>query len=101
MRNENIKEKQRISKEQVKNIADLARIKITDQEAEKLEKDFEEILLYFGKLEQTSAKERSHMFIVEPPLREDKSSKCGNESDIINQFSVKKGNYARAPKALK
>jgi len=93
---------EKITKEEVKRIAELARIKISDEEAIKMEKDFEEILSYFSEIEDKGSKEskiKSHMFEGNTSIREDVEGECNN--NIISQFSQLKGRYAKAPKSLK
>ncbi|MEM4296698.1 MAG: Asp-tRNA(Asn)/Glu-tRNA(Gln) amidotransferase subunit GatC [Candidatus Anstonellales archaeon] len=103
-------QKARITKEEVMRIAELARIKINERDAEKLEKDFEEILSYFSVIadiekqfvkNKETFKESSHMFEAKPPLREDIDKQTCDPNLIISQFSQIKNRYAKAPKSLK
>jgi aspartyl-tRNA(Asn)/glutamyl-tRNA(Gln) amidotransferase subunit C len=94
-----------IKKEKIKEIADLARIKISEEEAEKMEKDFKEILEYFSSINELVKEHielKSHFFEAATVIREDRFIKQSEEADkIVNEFSKVKGRYAKAPKTLK
>jgi aspartyl-tRNA(Asn)/glutamyl-tRNA(Gln) amidotransferase subunit C len=63
-----------LSKEEVKHIAKLARLGLTDQEIEKFQKDLSSILDYIEKLKEVDVKDvlpASHAVLVENIFRED------------------------------
>lgn len=67
-----------ISKEEVKNIAKLARLDLSEKEIEKYQKELSKILDYIEKLKEVDVKDikpLSHPFELENVLREDKEEK--------------------------
>ena len=102
-----MEEREIIKKDKIKEIAELARIKISDEEAEKMEKDFEEIFNYFfcvnDMVKEIKKEElKNHLFEGKTVVREDKFlKKDENANDIIKEFTKLKDRYAKAPKSLK
>lgn len=65
-----------ITKEEVQHIADLARLKLSDQEIEKFQKDFSSILEYFEVLSQADVslvEPMTHALAVENVMRQDQA----------------------------
>jgi aspartyl-tRNA(Asn)/glutamyl-tRNA(Gln) amidotransferase subunit C len=95
-----------ISKEDIKKLADLSRIEVTEAEAESLKKDIESILGYVGQVSEvaaaTDSKEEIELGPVINVLREDENP---NESetytkDIVSEFPNKEVNYLKVKKIL-
>lgn len=66
-----------ISKEEVRHIAKLARLGLTEKEVEKFQKDLSSILDYFEKLKEVDiagVEPTSHSVLVENIMREDKET---------------------------
>jgi len=66
-----------IKKEEVKHIAKLARLRLTEKEVEKFQKELSSILDYFEKLKEVDVSEiepTSHPFQMENVMRNDESS---------------------------
>jgi aspartyl-tRNA(Asn)/glutamyl-tRNA(Gln) amidotransferase subunit C len=67
-----------ITKKDVKHIAKLARLKISEREVEKFQKEFSKILEYFALLKEVNVekvKPTSHSIEIENVMREDEPSK--------------------------
>lgn len=67
-----------ISKQEVKHIAILARLGLTEKEIDKMEKELSSILAYVDKLKEVdveNVKPTSHPILVENVMREDKAKK--------------------------
>lgn len=75
-----------ISKEQVKHIAKLARLGLTEREIGKLQKELSSILDYVEKLKQVNISKTeptSHPLELENAMREDESSKPKTKSSKL------------------
>ncbi len=96
---------QKISAEQVKHIAELARIELTDQEKEKFSKELSSILDYVGQLNEVDAKNIEAIKQItglenvarndEPRIRNQELRK-----KILKQAPDRKGDYFKVPKIL-
>lgn len=86
----------------VKNIAELSRIKITDQEAKQFEIEFREMFAYFAKIQEIHDSKVDVKTKKENGLRNDemKSSSKEDSDKIINNFNQKEGRIMIAPKTL-
>lgn len=96
-----------ISEKQVKHIAKLARMELTDKELEKFQKELSSILDYVDKLKEvdTSGVEPiSQVTELENITREDKQDKKEGRKEmakkIVNQTPQKKDNYFQVPRIL-
>lgn len=105
-----------ISKEEIKKLADLARIEVGDKEAENLGSEMESILEYVGQVKSITTKRDAES----PPLvvrgavafakvggvinimREDQNpTESGNYSkELIDEFPNKDGDYLKVKKIL-
>lgn len=90
-----------MDKDKVLSLAKLARIKISDMEAESLSHEFEAILNYVGEVKSISAKSKEE-FAVKNIFREDSE---GHESGIytdkiLNEAPGRQGNYIKVKKIL-
>jgi aspartyl-tRNA(Asn)/glutamyl-tRNA(Gln) amidotransferase subunit C len=87
-----------LSKDQVQKIAQLARIEITDQEAEKYSKDLSAILGFVEKLNEADTEgvePIAHVTGAKNVIREDKVIEYSKETKekIINNFPEKKDRF--------
>lgn len=92
-----------IDKKEVEHIAKLARLELTEQEVEKMQKDLSSILDYFDLLKQVKAKKNVvHYKEVDNNLRKDevtaKSSSLAN--NLINAAPTKKDDYIKVKQVL-
>jgi aspartyl-tRNA(Asn)/glutamyl-tRNA(Gln) amidotransferase subunit C len=87
-----------ISKEQIKYIAKLSRIKTTSEEIDSLEKDLSDILNYVNKLQELNTdnvelmSESTHIKNI---TRDDEAKKTDNQKDIIDIFPEKEKNFLK------
>lgn len=91
-----------ISEEEVKNIAKLSYLKISDDELKKFQNDFSAILDYVNKLDELnveSIEETSNLAISENVFRPDVDRLFDNE-DLIKLMPHKKDNYLEVKKIL-
>jgi len=101
-----------ISKEEIKKLADLARIEITEKEQEKLALEMDEILGYVGQIKEMTGNEEK---IENPPLvtrgrlggvinvmREDTDPIASEtySKDLIAEFPETQNNYLKVKKIL-
>lgn len=95
-----------ISKDDIKKLSDLARIEVSEEEAEKLRGDIEEILGYVGQVSQVASsadsKEGIELGAVINVLREDENpTESGTYTeDIVAQFLDSENGYLKVKKIL-
>jgi aspartyl-tRNA(Asn)/glutamyl-tRNA(Gln) amidotransferase subunit C len=87
-----------LSKEEVQKIASLARIEITDQEAEKYAKELSDVLGFVEKLNEVNTdgiEPIAHITGAKNMTREDKVAECSDETkeNIIKNFPEKKDRF--------
>jgi len=95
-----------ISKEQVKHIAKLARLGLTEAEVEKFQKELSLILKYVEKLKEVDIKgvePTFHALKIENVLREDKVKEQDIEKvkKLIEAFPEKEKTFLRVKQILK
>ncbi|MCG2690399.1 Asp-tRNA(Asn)/Glu-tRNA(Gln) amidotransferase subunit GatC [Candidatus Parcubacteria bacterium] len=94
-----------ITKEDVKKIADLSRLKLTEEEIVKMQKDLTEVLDYINLLNKADVSSIKTYFgpnNKENFLRSDKAQSILEKTrqEIIGQFSEKQGDYLKVKKIL-
>lgn len=91
-----------ISREEVIHIAKLARLELTEQEIEKMQKDLSSILDYFNVLNKVKTKPAKMVSNKENVLRKDESLPENNNSagDLINAAPDKKDGYIKVKQIL-
>jgi aspartyl-tRNA(Asn)/glutamyl-tRNA(Gln) amidotransferase subunit C len=91
-----------VNKEEIKNLANLARIEITDAEAESLTQELDSILGYVGQIKDASSGEVLKTPILKNVLREDVPTNADSEytEDILNNAPAREGNYLKVKKIL-
>jgi aspartyl-tRNA(Asn)/glutamyl-tRNA(Gln) amidotransferase subunit C len=87
-----------LSKSEVQKIAQLARIEITEEEAEKYSRELSDILGFVDKLNEVDTKEIepiAHITGAKNVMREDKVAEYSDETkeNIINNFPEKKDRF--------
>jgi aspartyl-tRNA(Asn)/glutamyl-tRNA(Gln) amidotransferase subunit C len=91
-----------ITKEEIKNLADLARIEIGDEEALKLTKDVDAILLYVGQIKDAVGDVKPRIPTVRNIMREDVvTTKTGEYTDkLLAEAPERDGKYFKVKKIL-
>ena len=87
----------------VKEIAKIARLNLTEQELDKIEKDMNDVLTAFSKIQ--NVKTENVKMSIQPvemknSLREDKIKKSLNYQEALSQTNNKKDGYFVGPKAI-
>jgi len=93
----------KLDKQLVKEIAKVARLKLTEEEIDKIEKNMDEVLNAFSKIQEVGT-ENVEMS-VQPvklgnALREDIPKKCLTQEEALSQTNNKKDGYFVGPKSL-
>lgn len=91
-----------VNKDEVKNLANLARIEITEAEADSLTVELDSILGYVGQIKDASSGETLNNPVLKNVLREDVPTNKDNEftEDILNNAPGREGNYLKVKKIL-
>lgn len=93
----------RISKDQVKHVANLARLAITDEDAEKFQKQLENMITYAEQLNELNTddvKPTSHVLDMKNVLREDKPGKGLPVEEVLKNAPDHKDGQIRVPAIL-
>ncbi|PFW90001.1 Asp-tRNA(Asn)/Glu-tRNA(Gln) amidotransferase GatCAB subunit C [Bacillus pseudomycoides] len=93
----------RISVENVKHVAHLARLAITDQEAEKFQKQLDAIVTFaeqLNELDTTSVKPTTHVLDMKNIMREDVPEKGLPVEEVLKNAPDHKDNQIRVPAVL-
>ncbi|GGB49896.1 Asp-tRNA(Asn)/Glu-tRNA(Gln) amidotransferase subunit GatC [Virgibacillus dakarensis] len=92
-----------ISSDQVKHVANLARLAITDEEAERFTKQLSSILEYaeqLNELDTTGVEPTTHVLDLKNVLRKDEPKKTITQEEALKNAPDKKGDYFRVPSIL-
>jgi aspartyl-tRNA(Asn)/glutamyl-tRNA(Gln) amidotransferase subunit C len=95
--------KQRISREQVIHVSELARIELTDAELRQLETDLSNILAYVDKLNQLDTTAVEPTFQVgDPgtPWRDDKVTNHPEPEAMLQNAPAREGRFFKVPKII-
>ncbi|MFK7681210.1 Asp-tRNA(Asn)/Glu-tRNA(Gln) amidotransferase subunit GatC [Priestia megaterium] len=93
----------RISVDQVKHVANLARLAVTDDEAELFTKQLDAIITYAEQLDEldtTNVKPTSHVLDMKNVMREDKPAQGLPIEDVVKNAPDHKDGYIRVPTIL-
>lgn len=93
----------KITKDEVKYVADLARLKIDDDEADKLRGHMEDIIAFADTLGEVDTKDiepTNHAIKVENVLREDIVKESYDRDEIIKNAPEKKAGCYSVPKVV-
>ena len=91
-----------VNKEEIINLANLARIKITDEEAESLSSELDSILDYVGQIKNAKTSEVLNNPVLKNIMREDVPTNEDGEytEDILNNAPSREGKYLKVKKIL-
>ncbi|MEM0089561.1 MAG: Asp-tRNA(Asn)/Glu-tRNA(Gln) amidotransferase subunit GatC [Archaeoglobaceae archaeon] len=91
-----------VSIEDVYHVSRLARLFITEEEAEKFRKEFEEILSYFDVLDEIpgDVKPTFHVLEISNVLRNDEAKKGLEQSEALMNAPRKEEGYFVGPKVV-
>ncbi|MBN2093787.1 MAG: Asp-tRNA(Asn)/Glu-tRNA(Gln) amidotransferase subunit GatC [Candidatus Zambryskibacteria bacterium] len=93
-----------ISKEDIKKLADLARIEMTEKEIEKLSTEIDDILDYIGQISHFTKASRDEFDEnqIRNVMREDESDpeKPDSREELIGEFPEREGDYLKVKKIL-
>ncbi len=91
-----------ITREQIIHLAKLARLKLNDEEIEKLREDLSKILNYVEKINELKLEDIEPLIniIEELKTREDEPAKSESNQLIIENFPEKEDNYLKVPKII-
>ncbi len=94
----------KISKKDVEHVARLARLRLTEEEKEKLGKQLNQILEYVEKLNELDTKNvepTSHVVPLKNVLREDEVKPSLPVEEVLSNAPDKKGKYFKVPRIIK
>ncbi len=91
-----------ITKEDIKNLADLARIEVTESDAESLTGEIDAILGYVSKINEISVDGTGEIPVIRNIMREDVvTHKSGEYTEaILNNAPSREGSYLKVKKIL-
>ena len=91
----------KITSEEVKKFAELSRIKISDEDAERFSKDFDDIIPFISQISEMEVSENIvRDFKNVNTLREDDIVETNNQKEIILEMPDTKDNYLKVKKIL-
>ncbi|HIP21526.1 MAG TPA: Asp-tRNA(Asn)/Glu-tRNA(Gln) amidotransferase subunit GatC [Candidatus Pacebacteria bacterium] len=94
-------ELKKITPEEVKRFAELSRIKISDEEAIKYSRDFDDIIPFISQISEMEVLENVvRDFKNVNTLREDEIIETNNQKEIISEMPDTKDNYLKVKKIL-
>jgi len=93
----------RITKAEVRHVAALARLKLTDTEQDEMVEHFDKILTYvdkLGELDTDGVEPTAHAVEVSAPLREDRVTNQADADALLSNAPSRKTNFFRVPKII-
>jgi aspartyl-tRNA(Asn)/glutamyl-tRNA(Gln) amidotransferase subunit C len=96
--------KNKITEEEVKKIASLSRLSLTEDELQKRTEDMNNILNYMDSLNEINTdnvKELNNVHDMNASLRSDSSDESLNQQDILNNSPSSNGDYIKVPLTIK
>jgi aspartyl-tRNA(Asn)/glutamyl-tRNA(Gln) amidotransferase subunit C len=86
----------------IENLANLSRIKLTDEEKEKMTSEIESILAYVGQVQNLKAEDIEKNYILENVMRDDVTlNKPGEFTEkLLSLAPQREGNYFKVKKIL-
>lgn len=88
----------------VKYVAQLARLQLTQEQIDKFQRQFKNILEYVEKLKEVNTDEvlpLSHAVSIENVFRTDEVKPSLSPEEALNNAPRKKGNFFKVPKVIK
>ena len=92
-----------ITIQDVEHIAKLARLKLTEEEKQRFQKELGTIIEYFDQLKKLNTEgvpPTTHVVPLENVLREDAVKPCLSVEEALANAPDRKGNYFRVPKVV-
>lgn len=91
-----------ITKEDIKNLADLARIEVGDAEMEKMAKEVDSILGYVGQIKDSTGNTERDIPVLRNVMREDEVTVGEGEytEKLLNNAPSREGQYLKVKKIL-
>jgi aspartyl-tRNA(Asn)/glutamyl-tRNA(Gln) amidotransferase subunit C len=91
-----------ITKEQIKGLADLSRIELTDEETEKLTKDVDSILVYVGQIKDAVGDLKFSIPDQRNIMRDDVVTNVSGQytETLLNSAPARDGQYVEVKKIL-
>ena len=92
-----------ITREEVERVASLARLSLTDEEAERMADELDRILEYVEVLEQVDTEgvePTSHVMPLRTPLREDRAAECLDPELALANAPLRDGTAFVVPKVI-
>jgi aspartyl-tRNA(Asn)/glutamyl-tRNA(Gln) amidotransferase subunit C len=93
----------RISKEEVKHVANLARLAITEEEATTFTKQLDDIITYaeqLNELDTTGVEPTTHVLDLKNVMRKDEPKKWITQDDALNNAPDKQDGQFKVPSVL-
>ena len=90
----------KLDKEEVKRLAELARIKLSDEEAEKFSGQFDDIIPFIAQISKREISDVVRDFNNLNTFREDEVQDTGNQDKIISEMPETQDNYLKVKKIL-
>lgn len=92
-----------VSKDQVKHIANLARLKLTDEELEKYTTDLSNIVDFAESLEEidvTGVEPTAHILKIQNVFRKDELKESFNREELLRNAPTKEAGCVSVPKVV-
>ena len=96
-------EKMGITRKEVEYVAHLARLRLSEEEAEKFTSQLDQILSYFEKLQELDTSQvepTSHPIPIVNAFREDEMKPSLDIEDVLANAPEKEGNFFKVPKII-
>ena len=93
----------KVDKELITHIAELARIKLTEDEIKKFLPELKEILNAFSALDEVDTKDTKPSFQpveLKNTMREDRTTKCLKQEEALSNSKENKDGYFKGPMAV-
>ena len=93
----------KVDKELIENVADIARLKLSEKEKEKFVKEFKEILNAFSKIDEVDTSKAKNSFQpveLKDMIREDKAEPSLSQEEALANTKHKKDGYFKGPRAV-
>jgi len=92
-----------VNKELLEHVAEVARVKLNDEEIKKFLPQFKEALEFFSKLKEINTENVKPSFQpveLKNAMREDKENECLSQDDALSLTEHKKDGYFKGPRAV-
>ena len=93
----------KVDKELIKHVAELARLRLSEKEAETFAAELKEVLNNFSKIDECKTDDVEPSFqpvLIKNHLREDKIVKSLSQEDALKNAKDTKDGYFKGPKAI-